>query len=72
MGYRRHKYLVALDITSTDAGQTFTGLIRYQGEGSIDYRAANISGNFYQAHVHWGSQPTWHTEGIWVIGSRAQ
>lgn len=68
----RDQAVVAVNITSADAGQTFTGSMTYAGEGPIGFRAKAVAGNNYQVENQWGgSTAPWHPGGVWLIGCRS-
>ncbi len=66
----KKQYLVAIDIDSNDDGQTFSGIVVYEGEGPIDFRATRMASNSYRAEVSFGDE--WHPAGDWIIGGRDQ
>lgn len=70
LGTRKDQDLLAVDIGSPDNGQTLLGRIAYCCEGPIDFRAVRMAANAYFVTVHWGSDPIWHDDGIWIIGGR--
>ena len=54
--------VVALNVTSSDGGQTLFGATTYAGEGPIDFRATRTAQNTYVVEVRWGgSNKTWTT-----------
>jgi hypothetical protein len=68
----RDQEVVAVDITSSDSGKTFTGSMTYAGEGPIGVRASAVAGNNYMVENQWGgTSAPWHPGGIWLIGCRA-
>jgi hypothetical protein len=71
MGDRADQNVVAVDVSSSDGGQTLSGTMTYAGEQSIGFNASLYSGNNYLVQVHWGGddQP-WQLGGAWVIGDR--
>lgn len=72
LGVRKNQLLVAIDISSSDNGKTFSGSVTYAGEGPIDFSATQQFGNTYFAKVRWGgSSAPWNDEGIWIIGGRS-
>ena len=71
MGCRSNQPVVAVDITSTDAGKTFKGTMTYEGEGQIGLKATQIAGNNYVVENQWGgTSAPWHPGGNWIIGYR--
>lgn len=71
LGGRNNQNPVAVAISSSDNGKTFTGTMTYAGEGPIGFKAAQTSGNSYNAQVQWGgNNAPWHEDGTWVIGAR--
>jgi hypothetical protein len=72
LGIRDNQYLVGIDISSNNNGNTFNGSITYNGEGPIDFTAEKKVGNLYSAKVRWGGpMAPWHDEGTWIIGGRS-
>ncbi|MCC6457216.1 MAG: hypothetical protein IT328_19835 [Caldilineaceae bacterium] len=71
IGGRQDQHVVALDITSTDDGQTLVGTVAYAGEGQIGFRAAKTEQNTYLVENQWGgADAPWNPGGIWVLGTR--
>ena len=63
--------VVAIDVTSSDGGQTLTGTMTYAGEGPIGFRGTLTLSNTYTVENQWGgSSAPWHPGGTWVIGCR--
>jgi hypothetical protein len=72
MGCRSGQNVVALNIASKDGGNTFTGEMKYAGEGAIGFRATLTQSNTYVVENQWGgSSAPWHPGGTWVMGCRA-
>jgi hypothetical protein len=72
LGYRTGQNVVAIDITSPDNGNSFTGSMTYANEGPIGFKAADANGETYAVENQWGgSTPPWHVGGTWAIGCRA-
>jgi hypothetical protein len=68
----RNQDVVALDISSSDNGKTFTGSMTYAGEGPIGVRASAVAGNNYTVENQWGGNSApWHPGGVWLLGCRA-
>ena len=71
IGARPGQNVVAVDISSSDNGQTLTGQMKYAGEGAIGFRATLTQSNTYTVENQWGgSSAPWHPGGTWVIGCR--
>jgi hypothetical protein len=71
LGARSGQNVVAIDITSSDGGQTLTGTMTYAGEGPIGFQAKQFAANNYTVENQWGgSSAPWHPGGNWVIGAR--
>ena len=71
LGGRDNQNVVAIDISSTDNGNTLNGTMTYQGEGPIGFRATRTVFNNYTVENQWGgSSAPWHPGGYWLIGSR--
>ena len=71
LGGRKDQSVVAVDIKSTDHGETLTGSMTYQGEGPISLKAEHEYANVYSVEVQWGgSSAPWHVDGKWTIGGR--
>jgi len=71
IGGRSGQNVVALNISSSDGGKTFTGSMAYAGEGQIGFKAALTQNNTYTVENQWGgSGAPWHPGGTWVIGCR--
>nr|WP_110514370.1 lectin OAA [Herpetosiphon llansteffanensis] len=71
LGARDNQHVVAINISSVDNGQTFTGTMTYNNEGPIGFRANRTSTNNYAVENQWGGDDApWHPGGSWVIGGR--
>ncbi len=71
IGGRQGQQVVALDIASSDGGETLTGTVTYAGEGPIAFRATKSAQNTYRVEVQWGDRDApWNPNGTWVLGSR--
>ncbi len=70
IGCRDAQGVVALDIASTDGGETLSGEMTYDREGPIGFTAARQGLNNYAVQNRWGDDPTWHPGGLWIIGYR--
>jgi hypothetical protein len=71
LGCRANQNVVALDINSSDGGQTLNGTMTYNGEGPIGFRATRTSSNNYAVENQWGgSSAPWQPGGLWIIGFR--
>jgi catechol 2,3-dioxygenase-like lactoylglutathione lyase family enzyme len=63
--------VVAIDVTSSDGGQTLVGTITYAGEGPIGFRGRLTGNNNYDVENQWGGdEAPWHPGGAWVLGYR--
>ena len=72
IGGRAGQNVVALNIESSDGGTTFTGQMKYAGEGPIGFRATLTQSNTYTVENQWGGDTApWHPGGSWVLGCRA-
>ena len=72
IGSRADQNVVAIDITSSDNGNTLTGTMTYQGEGPIGFKGVAFGSNNYTVENQWGgSSAPWNPGGTWVIGGRA-
>ncbi|MEM1324031.1 MAG: lectin ESA-2 [Bacteroidota bacterium] len=74
VGCRGGQHVVAVDVNSTDKGNTLTGTNTYSGEGPIGFkgvlRGDNAGGNYTVENQWGGSSAPWHPGGTWVIGTR--
>ncbi|NHZ33408.1 lectin OAA family protein [Massilia rubra] len=71
VGSRSGQNVVALNINSADSGKTFTGSVKYAGEGSIGFKATLTQNNTYVVENQWGGDAApWQPGGTWVIGCR--
>jgi len=71
IGCRSGQNVVALNISSADGGKTFTGGMKYAGEGQIGFKATLTQNNTYVVENQWGGDTApWHPGGTWVIGCR--
>jgi hypothetical protein len=67
----RDQRIVAIDITSSDNGQTLNGTMTYAGEGPIGFKATLFGSNGYTVENQWGgSTAPWHPGGTWLMGCR--
>ncbi len=72
IGGRSNQACVAVNIQSTDKGNTFTGTITYAGEGPIGFKANLVCGDTYAVQNQWGGNAApWNPGGHWVIGARS-
>ena len=68
----RDQGVIALNISSIDRGNTFTGSMTYADEGPIGFKANSVASNNYAVENQWGgSSAQWHPGGVWVLGCRA-
>jgi hypothetical protein len=71
LGCRTNQNVVAIDIISSDDGNSFTGTLTYAGEGPIGFEGQAIDGGVYDVENQWGgSSAPWHPGGVWVLGCR--
>ncbi len=71
MGTRDGQRVVALEISSSDDGETLTGTMTYSGEGPIGFKGSREGANNYVVENQWGGdQAPWHPGGRWIIGYR--
>ncbi|WP_028101355.1 lectin OAA family protein [Pseudoduganella violaceinigra] len=71
IGCRSGQKVVALNISSADGGKTFTGAMKYAGEGQIGFKATLTQNNTYVVENQWGGDTApWHPGGTWIIGCR--
>ena len=69
IGARSGQAVVALDVKSSDDGQTMTGTMTYAGEGPIGFKAESVAG--YNVENQWGGDNApWHVSGPFVLSSR--
>ena len=58
------QYVIELNINSKDGGKSFQGIMQYEGEGPIGFRAKNTTGNTYIVENQWGDDNApWHPGG---------
>ena len=61
IGCRSGQNVVALNINSADGGKTFTGSMKYAGEGPIGFKATLSQNNTYVVENQWGGNSApWH------------
>jgi len=73
LGCRPNQPVVALHLTSGDAGKTLTGTMTYAGEGPIGFRGTQVMADTYLVENQWGGdQAPWHPGGQFVIGCRGK
>jgi hypothetical protein len=70
LGLRDTQSIVAIDISSEDNGDTFSGTITYAGEGPIAFQAQAHNGGVYDVENQWASDPNAHQGGVWTLGYR--
>ena len=71
IGARSTQKVVAVNITSADNGNTFTGTMVYAGEGPIGFKASMTQPNVYTVQNQWGGNTApWHPGGTWLLGAR--
>lgn len=71
LGSRGNQNVVAIDLTSSDGGNTLNGTITYAGEGPIGFKGNIFGSNNYTVENQWGgSTAPWNPGGIWLIGGR--
>ncbi len=72
IGFRSGQAVVALDVTSSDGGNTLTGTMTYAGEGPIGFRGTLAAGTEFSVENQWGgNKAPWHAGGRWALGARA-
>lgn len=72
IGARTGQNVVALDITSSDGGSSFTGTMTYAGEGPIGFEGSKIAGASYTIENQWGGDNApWHLGGTMILGTRS-
>ncbi|MCA6363863.1 MAG: lectin ESA-2 [Bacteroidetes bacterium] len=69
MGGRAAQNVVAVNISSTDGGNTLSGTMTYAGEGPIGFTGKLYGANNYVVENSWGGT-SGHPGGTWLIGSR--
>lgn len=70
LGGRGAQRAVAIDIRSTDDGQSLTGSMTYAGEGPLRLRLTHLRGGHFRTEVCWGGPDApWHANGDMVLGS---
>lgn len=71
IGCRDSQNVSAININSVDGGKSFTGAMKYAGEGQIGFRATLTQNNTYVVENQWGGNSApWHPGGTWIIGCR--
>ncbi len=71
LGARQGQNVVAINISSSDGGQSFTGTMTYANEGPIGFQGTQVMPNNYAVQNQWGGDSApWHPGGNWVIGAR--
>ncbi|MCG5060963.1 MAG: hypothetical protein KA714_24045 [Limnoraphis sp. WC205] len=71
IGGRSNQNVVAVNVQSSDNGQTLSGTMTYAGEGPIGFLATLSGNNTYQVENQWGGDSApWHPGGNWILGSR--
>lgn len=71
LGGRDNQNVIEINISSGDGGKTFSGTMKYEGEGPIGFKASQIVGNNYAVENQWGGDSApWHAGGNWIIGGR--
>lgn len=72
IGSRSNQNVVAIEVKSSDGGQTLNGTMTYAGEGPIGFRATISDGNNYTVENQWGGDSApWNPGGQWIIGGRS-
>jgi hypothetical protein len=72
IGCRAGQQVGGLNMSSGDGGKTFTGQVKYAGEGPIGLRATLAQCNTYRVDNQWGGPSAqWHSAGQWILGCRA-
>lgn len=63
--------MAALDVKSSDGGQTLNGTITYAGEEPIGFKATLTQNNTYTVENQWGGPSApWQPAGDWILGAR--
>ncbi|NBD09665.1 lectin OAA family protein [Corallococcus silvisoli] len=71
LGARKGQHIVALNVTSSDGGNTLLGTTTYNGEGPIGFRSEQSNGGAYTVENQWGgASAPWQPGGVWVLGAR--
>ncbi|MBJ6761838.1 lectin ESA-2 [Myxococcaceae bacterium JPH2] len=71
LGCRKGQNVIALNLTSSNGGQTLAGTMTYNGEGAIGFRSEQSNGGAYTVENQWGgSSAPWNPGGLWVLGAR--
>lgn len=71
LGTKHVRHPEMLEIFSRDQGKTYTGIIKYAFEESMNFRAIQVSGNNYNIeNQEGGFDAPWRPGGKMVIGSR--
>ncbi|WP_342377148.1 lectin ESA-2 [Myxococcus stipitatus] len=71
LGCRVDQGVVAIDITSSDGGQTFAGTMTYSGEKPIGFKSELANGGAYAVENQWGGATApWNAGGLWGLGAR--
>jgi hypothetical protein len=72
LGVRSGQNVIAINVTSTDAGKTLIGTMTYSGEGPIGFRGTLNGASNYAVENQWGGNTApWQPGGNWIIGYRA-
>jgi hypothetical protein len=72
IGNREGQSPIALQITSSDGGNTFSGTMTYVNEGPIGFRATLVTMNTYQVENQWGgNNAPWYDAGLFLLGARS-
>ncbi|MFN9631633.1 MAG: lectin ESA-2 [Cyanobacteriota bacterium] len=73
LGCRQNQNVVAIDIASSDDGQSLAGTMTYAGEGPIGFNSEAVDGGVYDVENQWGgSSAPWNPGGVWVLGCRGE
>lgn len=71
LGARPGQPVVAIDVQSSNGGDTLSGTMTYSGEGPIGFLGTRTGPNTYEVQNQWGgSSAPWHPGGTWTIGGR--
>lgn len=71
IGCRSDQNVVAINVESSDGGQTLNGTMTYAGEGPIGFRATLLGNNNYEVENQWGGDDApWNPGGNWILGAR--
>ncbi|MCP3097298.1 lectin ESA-2 [Myxococcus sp. K15C18031901] len=71
LGYRVGQNVIAIDVTSSDGGQSLVGTMTYSGEKPIGFKSELVHGGPYSVENQWGgTSAPWNAGGLWSLGAR--